>query len=89
VQSCLAGSQQVLNSKEFAPPNDRQYPLMCISTCKPGELIPGFERYADTGGSAEIYQPFQTIVPALPRHADMIELPGTRTDGLLDRVETV
>jgi hypothetical protein len=62
---------------------------MCIRTGKSGQLFPGFERYADTGGSAELDQPFQAIISALPRHADMIKLPGTGTDGLLDWVETV
>jgi hypothetical protein len=62
---------------------------MSIGTGKPGELVSGFERYADTGGSAELDQPFQAIVSTLPGHADVVELPRTRTDGLLDRVETV
>jgi hypothetical protein len=85
----LAGGQQVLDPQESPLPNDRQYALMRICPGESGELVPGFERYADTGVSAELDQPFQAIISALPRHADMIKLPGTGTDGLLDWVETV
>jgi hypothetical protein len=62
---------------------------MRVCPCKPGELVPGFERYADAGGSAELDQSIQAIVSTLPCHADVVKLPRTRTDGLLDRVETV
>jgi hypothetical protein len=40
-------------------------------------LVPGFERYADTGRPAKLDQPLQTVISTLPRHADMIKLPGT------------
>jgi hypothetical protein len=89
VLACLAWSQQILNPQEFALPNHRQHTLVGVCTGKPGELVPGFERYADIGGSAELDQPFEAVVATLPRHGDVIELPGTGTDGLLDRVETV
>jgi hypothetical protein len=85
----LAGTQQVLDSQELPLPNDRQYPLMGIRPCKSGELVPGFKRYANAGGSAKLNQPLQAIVSTLPRHTDMVKLPRTRTDGLLHRVETV
>jgi hypothetical protein len=62
---------------------------MRVRPGKPGELVSGFERHADAGRSAELDQPFQTIVSTLPGHADMVKLPRTGTDGLLDGVETV
>jgi hypothetical protein len=62
---------------------------MGIGPCKPGELVPGFKRYADACPSAELDQSVKAIVPTLPRHTDVVKLPRTRTDGLLDRVETV
>jgi hypothetical protein len=89
VLSPIARSQKVLNPQEFALPNDCQYALVGIRTGKPGELVPGFERYADTGRSAELDQPFQAVVSTLPCNTDMIELPRTGTDGLLDWMETV
>jgi hypothetical protein len=85
----LVGSQQVLNSQKLPLPNDGQNALMCICPGKSGELVPGFKRHADAGRPAEFDQPLQAIVSTLSRHADMIKLPGTGTDGLLDRVETV
>jgi hypothetical protein len=85
----LVGSQQVLNSQKLPFPNDCQNALMCVCPGKSGELVPGFERYADAGRAAEFDQPLQAIVSTLPRHTDMIKLPRTGTDGLLDRVETV
>jgi hypothetical protein len=89
VLSWLAGSQQILDSEELALPNDGQYALMRVSPGESGQLVAGFERYANTGGPAERDQSFQAVVATLPRNADMIKLPGTGTDGLLDRVETV
>jgi hypothetical protein len=89
VLSPVAGNQQVLNPQESPLSNNRQYALMGICPGKSGELLPGFERYADAGRSAELDQPFQAVVATLPRHADMSKLSGTGTDGLLDRVETV
>jgi hypothetical protein len=77
VLACLAGSQQVFNPQESPLPNNRQYALMRIRPGEPGELVPGFERYADTGRPAKLNQPFQTVISTLPRHADMIKLPGT------------
>jgi hypothetical protein len=77
VPVCLAGRQQVLNSEELALPNDRQDALMRIGAGKPGELVPGFERYADPGGAAKLDQPFQAIISTLPSNSDMIELPRT------------
>jgi hypothetical protein len=61
---------------------------MRVRSGEPSELVPGLEGHSDTGGSAEFDEPFQAIVSTLPGHADMVKLPGTRTDGLLDRVET-
>ena len=52
-------------------------------------MVAGFERYANTGGPAERDQSFQPVIATLPRYADMVKLPGTGTDGLLDRMETV
>jgi hypothetical protein len=75
--ACLAGSQQVLDPQESPFPNDRQYPLVRIRPSESGQLVPGFEHHADTSRSAKLDQPFQTVVLALPRHADMIKLPGT------------
>ena len=85
----LVGSQQVLDSQELALPNDRQDSLMGVGPGKPGELVPGLKRYANTGRPAELDQPLQPVVATLPGHADMVKLPRTGTDGLLDRVETV
>ena len=64
---------------------------MGVGAGEPGELVPGFERYADAGGPAEVDQPFQAVVAvvAFPGDGDMVQLTGTGTDGLLDRVETV
>ena len=84
----LRGRQQIFDPQEPPFPNDRQYSLMSVRSGEPGELVPGFERYTDTGRSAELDEPFQAIVTTLTGHADMVKLPGTRTDGLLDRVET-
>jgi hypothetical protein len=89
VLASLAGTQQVLDSQKFPLPNDRQHALMCVCPCKSGELVPGFKRYADAGPSAELDQSLQAIVSTLPRYADVVKLTRTRTDGLLDRVETV
>src|SRR5271170_2348107 len=61
---------------------------MSVGSGESGQLVPGFERYTYTGRSAELDEPFQAIVSTLPGHADMIKLSGSRTDGLLDRVET-
>ena len=88
VLSRLRWRQQVLNRQEPPLPNDRQYALMRVRSGEPGELVPGLEGHSDTGRSAEFDEPFQAIVSTLPSHADMVKLPGTRTDGLLDRVET-
>jgi hypothetical protein len=89
VLAWLAGSQQVLDSQKFPFSNDRQYALVGICSGEPGELVSGFERYADAGRSAELDQSLQAIVSTLPRHTDVVKLPRTRTDGLLDGVETV
>jgi hypothetical protein len=89
VLAWLAGSQQVLDSQKLPLPDNRQNALMCVCPGKSGELVPGFKRHADAGCAAEFDQPLQAIVSTLPRHADVIKLPGTGTDGLLDRVETV
>jgi hypothetical protein len=62
---------------------------MRICPCKSGELVPGFERHADACRAAKLDQSLQAIVSTFPRHADVVKLPRTRTDGLLDRVETV
>ena len=62
---------------------------MGIGAGEPGELVPGLEGYADAGGPAEVDQPFQAVVAAFPGNGDMVQLTGTGTDGLLDRVETV
>jgi hypothetical protein len=74
VLPCLAGSQKVLNPEEFSLPNDRQDALMRIGTGKPRELVPWFERHADTGGAAKLDQPFQAIISTLPSNSDVIEL---------------
>jgi hypothetical protein len=89
VVSWLAWRQQVIYPEEFALSNDGQHTLMRIRPSKSGELVPGLERHADTVCSAELDQPFQAIVSTLPGEADMVKLPGTGTDGLLDWVETV
>jgi hypothetical protein len=89
VLSSVARSQQVLNPQESPLPNDRQHTLMRICPGKPGELVPGFERHTDPRRAAKLDQPFQAIISTLPSNTDMIELPRTGTDGLLDRVETV
>jgi hypothetical protein len=89
VLAWLAWRQKVLNPKELPLPNDRQDALVRIRTGKPRELVPWFERHADTRRAAKLDQPFQAIISALPSNTDMIELPRTGTDGLLDRVETV
>jgi hypothetical protein len=65
---------------------------MGIGPGEAGELVPGFESDADTGLSAEVDQALEAIVPAVvafPGHADVVELPRTGADGLLDWVETV
>jgi hypothetical protein len=77
VVSWLAGSQQILYTEELAFPNDRQYALMRVSPGKSGQLVTGFEGYANTGGPTERDQPFQPVVATLPRHGDMVKLPGT------------
>jgi hypothetical protein len=77
VLACLAGSQQILNPQESPLSNDRQYALMRICSGKSGELVPGFERHADTRRTAELDQPFQAIISTLPSKTDMIELPRT------------
>jgi hypothetical protein len=77
VLSRLGRSQQILDSQKFSFPNDRQNALMGISAGEPGELVPGFERYANTRRAAELDQPFQAIISTLPGHADMVKLPGT------------
>jgi hypothetical protein len=89
VLTWLAWRQQVLYPEEFALSNDGQHTLMRIRPSKSGELVPGLERHADTVCSAELDQPFQAIVSTLPGEADMVKLPGTGPDGLLDWVETV
>jgi RNA polymerase sigma-70 factor (ECF subfamily) len=62
---------------------------MSIRTGKPGELVARLQRHANTSSSAELDQPFKTLIATFARNTDMIELPRTRTDGLLDRMETV
>jgi hypothetical protein len=59
---------------------------------RPGEssqLISGFQRDANSGCPAELNQSLQPIIATFPGHADMVKWPRTRTDGLLNRVETV
>jgi hypothetical protein len=60
-----------------------------IGSGEAGKLVPGFEGDADTGSAAEVDEPFEAVVPAVASHADMVELPGTGADGLLDWVEAV
>jgi hypothetical protein len=50
---------------------------MRIRTGKPRELVPWFERHADTRRAAKLDQPFQAIISTLPRNTDMIELSRT------------
>lgn len=89
VLSGLAGKQQVLDPQEPSLSNHCEHALMSIRPGKPGKLVSGFQRHADTCRSAELHQPFEAIVSAFPSDADMVKLPRTRTNGLLDRVETV
>jgi len=65
---------------------------MGVGAGEPGELVPGLERNADAGGPAEVDEPLEAVVApvvAFPGDGDMVQLTGTGTDGLLDRVETV
>jgi hypothetical protein len=82
-------SQKVLDSEELTLADDSQHALVGIGSGEAGKLVPGFEGDADTGSTAEVDEPFEAVVPAVASHADMVELPGTGADGLLDWVEAV
>jgi hypothetical protein len=84
--------EEVFDCEEFSLTNDGQYALVGVGAGEPGELIPGLERNADAGGPAEVDEPLEAVVAAVvafPGDGDMVQLAGTGTDGLLDRVETV
>jgi hypothetical protein len=85
----LVRSEEVFDSEEFSFSNDGQDALVGVGAGEPGELVPGLERYADAGRSAELDKLFEAVVATLPGDGDMVKLAGTGTDGLLDRVETV
>jgi hypothetical protein len=62
---------------------------MGICSGEAGELVPGFESDAVTGFPAEVDEPFEAFVPTFASYADVVELPRTGADGLLDWVEAV
>ena len=82
-------SEKVLDSKELTLADDGEHALVGIGAGEAGELVPGFEGDADTGFSAELDEAFEAFVFAFACHADVVELPGTGADGLLDWVEAV
>ncbi len=85
----LLGSQKIFHSKKLPLPDNRQHALMRVRAGEPSELVARLQRYANTSCSAELDQPFKPLIATFARNTDMIELPRTRTDGLLDRMETV
>jgi hypothetical protein len=89
VLAILLRSQEIFDSKELALFDDCQHALMRVCPRGAGELVAGFERYADARGAAELDEALQALVAALAGDADMVELARTGTDGLLDRVKTV
>jgi hypothetical protein len=89
VMSGFGWGEKVLDSEELTLADDGQNALVGIGAGEAGELVAGLEGDADAGFAAEVDEAFEAVVFAFACHADVVQLPGTGADGLLDWVEAV
>jgi hypothetical protein len=83
------GAHEVFDAEKLAILDDCEDALMGIGSGETGELVAGFERDADTGGAAELYEAFEAVIATFPGYADVIKLARAGSDRLLHWVEAV